>query len=105
MEQYFAYQNKGPGKGVYPYLVNLQHPIASVLKHVLVAPAIELAQLSGNKPPAKICPVVDIAEKPHVVMTHMMAGIPAKEFGERIADLTHERTALRDALDFLINGY
>ena len=105
MEQFCAYQNKGQGKGAYPYLVNFQHPVASVLKHVLVAPAIELAQLSGSKPPAKICPVVDIAGKAHVVMTHMMAGLPAKEVGERIADLTHERTALRDALDFLINGY
>ena len=105
MKQFFAYQNRGPGKGVYPYLVNLQHPVASVLKHVLVAPAIELSQLSGSKPPAKICPVVDIAGTSHVVMTHMMAGIPAKEVGERIADLTHERTALRDTLDFLINGY
>lgn len=38
-------------------------------------------------------------------MTYMMAGIPAKELGERVADLNLERAALRDALDFLINGY
>ena len=105
MKQFFAYQNNGSGKGIYPYLINFQHPVAIVLKHVLVAPAIDLTQLMGSKPPAKICPVVDIAGKPHVVMTHMMAGIPAKEVGERIADLTHDRASLRDALDFLINGY
>ncbi|MEG1214661.1 MAG: CcdB family protein, partial [Leclercia sp.] len=96
---------EGPGRKIYPYLINLQHPVANVLKHVLVAPAIELAQLKGSTPPDKICPVVVIAGKPHVVMTHMMAGIVEKELGDSIADLTHYRTALRDALDFLINGY
>ena len=105
MEQYFAYENAGSGKKSYPYLINLQHPVANVLKHVLVAPAIELTQLSGSPPPTKICPIVEIAGKRHIVMTHMMAGIPAKELGERVADLNLERTALRDALDFLINGY
>lgn len=105
MKQYFVYQNEGSGRKIYPYLINLQHPVANVLKHVLVAPAIELSQLQGRNPPAKICPVVDIVGKPHVVMTHMMAGIPEKELGVGIADLTHERTALRDALEFLVNGY
>ena len=105
MEQYFAYENAGSGKHAYPFLINLQHPVANVLKHVLVAPAIELSQLPGGKPPAKICPVVEIAGKPCVVMVHMMAGISIRELGERIADLTSERIALRDAIEFLVNGY
>ena len=33
------------------------------------------------------------------------AGISPKEVGERVADLTQNRASLRDALDFLINGY
>ncbi|ESN15531.1 CcdB family protein [Enterobacter mori] len=57
------------------------------MKHVLVAPAVE------------------VAGKPCVVMMHMMAGISPKELGERVADLTQNRASLRDALDFLINGY
>jgi toxin CcdB len=52
-----------------------------------------------------VFPVVEIAGKPCVVMMHMMSGISAKELGERVADLTDKRASLRDALDFLINGY
>jgi toxin CcdB len=105
MEQYFAYENAGSGKTVYPWLINMQHPVANVMKHVLVAPALELSQLGGIHPPAKVCPVVEIAGKSCVVMMHMMSGILAKELGERVADLTDKRASLRDALDFLINGY
>ncbi|MEX0573784.1 taxon MazF, partial [Enterobacter cloacae subsp. cloacae] len=40
-----------------------------------------------------------------VVMMHMLSGISSKELGERVADLTDNSASLRDALDFLINGY
>nr|WP_318384264.1 CcdB family protein [uncultured Enterobacter sp.] len=105
MEQFFAYENKGAGKKTYPYLINLQHPIANVLKHVLVAPVIALDLVPGGKPPAKICPVVRIAGKDYVAMTHMMAGIVAQELGDQVADLSSQRALLRDAVDFLMNGY
>lgn len=105
MKQYFAYENEGNGRKTYPWLINMQHPIANVMKHVLVAPAVELSQPGGIRPPEKVCPVVEIAGKPCVVMMHMMAGISLKELGERVADLTQNRASLRDALDFLINGY
>lgn len=105
MEQYFAYENEGKGKTAYPWLINMQHPVANVMKHVLVAPAVELSHLGGIQPPAKVCPVVEIAGKPCVVMMHMMAGISPKDLGERVTDLTQDRASLRDALDFLINGY
>lgn len=105
MEQYCAYENTGSGKKVFPYLINLQHPSANVLKHILVAPVIEQNQLPDTQPPTKICPVITIAGQTYIVMTHMMAGLPQKELGKRVADLTADRAALRAAIDFLINGY
>jgi toxin CcdB len=30
MEQFIAYENRGGGKNVYPWLVNLQHPVVDV---------------------------------------------------------------------------
>ena len=54
MEQYFAYENEGKGKTAYPWLINMQHPVANVMKHVLVAPAVELVHLGGIQPPAKV---------------------------------------------------
>lgn len=105
MEQYCAYENVGSGKNVFPYLINLQYPVANVLKHILVAPVIEQSQLPDAQPPSKICPVINIAGQSYVVMTHMMVGLPQKELGKRIADLTADKAALRDAIDFLINGY
>lgn len=105
MDQFHAFENMGNGKSAYPILISLQHPVANVLKHVLVAPAIELIHLAGGSPPEKICPVVEINDKTYVVMMHMMAGISVKQIGERVADLTHARLALTDAIDFLVNGY
>lgn len=105
MEQYCAYENRGKGKNAYPYLINLQHPVANVLKHVLVAPVVALKQIPGGIPPAKVCPVVAISGQPFVVMTHMMAGIPVKELGERVVDLQTNKNVLRDAVDFILNGY
>ncbi|CAH6660215.1 CcdB family protein [Pseudocitrobacter vendiensis] len=104
MEQFCAYENIGSGKKAYPYLINLQHPIANVLRHVLVAPVVPLQQLPG-KPPAKVCPIVKICGQPYAVMMHMMGSITAKELGECAADLTSERLMLRDAIDFILNGY
>lgn len=105
MEQFHAYENRGNGKRVYPILITLQHSVANVLKHVLVAPAIELSSLEGVAPPEKICPVVEINGKAYIVMMHLMAGISVKEVGDRIADLTLSRGALTGAIDFLVNGY
>ncbi|WP_312982090.1 CcdB family protein [Atlantibacter sp.] len=105
MQQYVAYENQGTGKAVYPFLIAMQHPVANVLKHVLVIPAIELARFNGSSPPAKICPVVTIAGQQYIAMTHMMAGLPAKELGEAVADLSLYRPVLRDAVEFLLNGY
>ena len=48
MEQYFAYENEGKGKTAYPWLINMQHPVANVMKHVLVAPAVELSHLGRH---------------------------------------------------------
>lgn len=105
MEQYFVYENLGAGKTVYPLLVNLQHPVANVLQHVLVAPLVALEKFDGGKLPTKVCPVLRLHSKEYVVMTHMMAGIPEKQPGQQVADISEHRTPLRDALDFLINGY
>lgn len=105
MDQYVAYQNRGAGKEVYPFLIAMQHPVANVLKHVLVIPVIELVRLNGSSPPAKVCPIVTIGRQQYIAMTHMMAGIPAKEMGDAVADLSLYRPVLRDAVEFLLNGY
>ncbi|MFX4315695.1 taxon MazF, partial [Enterobacter sp. 63] len=44
MEQYFAYENTGSGKAVYPWLINMQHPVANVMKHVLVLSLIHISE-------------------------------------------------------------
>ncbi|WP_332257758.1 CcdB family protein [Atlantibacter hermannii] len=41
----------------------------------------------------------------YIAMTHMMAGLPVKEVGDAVADLSLYRPVLRDAVEFLLNGY
>ena len=40
-----------------------------------------------------------------MAMTPVMAGVPTKEAGGEVADFAHYRQPLRDAVDFLLNGY
>jgi toxin CcdB len=85
------------------HLIN-EHSGSDVLKHILCR-LLTWPTTAMTKPPTKICPVITIAGQTYIVMTHMMAGLPQKELGKRVADLTADRAALRDAIDFLINGY
>jgi len=39
-------------------------------------------------PPAKICPVVIIADQRGIALTHMMAGISLKDMGSPVQDYT-----------------
>lgn len=105
MEQFCIYPNIGAGKDVYPFLVNMQHPVANVLKHVLVAPLAAVAKFEGESLPTKVCPVLFVQGQNYAVLTHMLAGIPDKELGQQVADMSAHRAILRDALDFLVNGY
>lgn len=103
MEQFVAYENIGGDRRTYPYLINMQHPIANELNHSLVIPVTGL--INGVVVPKKVCPVVTIAGQNCVALTHMMAGIPCKEIGYPVQDLSSDGHKLRDAVDFLINGY
>lgn len=40
-----------------------------------------------------------------MAMTPVMAGVPIKEAGGEVVDFAHYRQPLRDAVDFLLNGY
>ncbi len=86
MEQDVAYENRGAGKTVYPWLINMQHPVANMLNRSLAIPATGLHQFDVS-PPAKICPVVIIADQRCIALTHMMAGISLKDMGSPVQDL------------------
>ena len=92
-------------EGRLPISVNMQHPVANVLKHVLVAPLAAVAKFEGESLPTKVCPVLYVQGQNYAVLTHMLAGIPEKGLGQQVADMSEQRITLRDALDFLVNGY
>ncbi|HCW96195.1 MAG TPA: taxon MazF [Pseudomonas sp.] len=105
MKQFCVYTNQGAGRQIYPYLINIQHSVASALQHVLVVPLIDQSLLSGKPLSAKICPGVEISGRAYVAITPMMAGTKMKEIGEEVADVKQYQQPLRDAVDFLLNGY
>jgi toxin CcdB len=86
------------------WLINMQHPVANALNRSLAIPATGLHQFDVPLP-AKICPVVNIADQRCIALTHMMAGISLKEMGNPVQDLQACSSVLRDAVDFLLNGY
>lgn len=103
MEQYAVYENKGGGKVVYPYLLNIHHPLAEGWGNTVVVPLVPLSKLSGL-PPRQLCPLLKIQDQRFVAMTHMLGGVRARDVGKRVKHLDDEIYEVKNAFDFLLNG-
>ena len=103
MEQYAVYENKGGGKAVYPYLLNIHHPSAEGWGNTVVVPLVPLDKLC-DLPPKKLCPLLKIRQQPFVAMTHMLGGVRSKEVGRCIKKLEGEIYEVKNAFDYLLNG-
>jgi toxin CcdB len=57
MEQYAVYENKGGGKAAYPFLLNIQHPLADGFNHTVMVPLVPLEKLDAF-PPKKTLPLI-----------------------------------------------
>lgn len=105
MTQFSVYQNANKeSQARFPLLLDVQSGLISDLSSRVVIPLSPLADGQG-KPMQTLMPICSIAGRQYVLFTPQLAGIPMKQLGEAVADLSSQRDAIVAALDLLITGY
>jgi toxin CcdB len=93
--------NRGPDEPV-RYLLDLQAEILDDLPTRVVAPLVAPESLG---PPMRILnPTVFVHGEPHILLSHLLAAIPAKSLGRPIASAKAQRDEVVRSVDFLFTG-
>lgn len=104
MGQFSVHKNKNPkSRTRYPYLVDVQSPLLDALETRLVVPLVSLKAFS-SKTMTTLTPAFEINQQAYVLLTPQMAGIPRKELGAEVADLSGRHSDIIAAIDFLVTG-
>jgi toxin CcdB len=88
----------------YPYLLDVQSDLVSVLATRVVIPLCPDSELEGG-PISVLTPVVEVAGRRHAILTPEQAGIPSRHLGETVANLAGHRAAIIAAIDLLFTGF
>ena len=91
------------GEGAAGYVIDLQSDFLNRYNTRIVAPVISEADYDGTA--AGLNPVIDVGGQPHVVMTHLLAAVPAGALRKTVADYSSEGDRFTRALDLLFQGY
>lgn len=101
--QYRVYRNNGNSRS-YPYVIDVQSDIIDDLHTRLVIPLFPLDKLNG-RPVQRLNPVLSVEGDDYVVMTHEMASVRLSHLGEGVMDAQTYRKEIKDAIDFLVDGF
>lgn len=101
--QFMVYRNNSNNRA-YPYLLDVQSDIIDELNTRLVIPLFLLDEVSG-RPARRLNPVLNVDGEDFLVMTHEMASVRQSQLGEEVVSLREQRQAIKNALDFLLDGF
>ena len=101
--QFMEYRNNGNSRA-YPYLLDVQSDIIGELNTRLVIPLFLLDEVSG-RPARRLNPVLNVDGEDFLVMTHEMASVRQSQLGEEVVSVREQRQAIKNALDFLLDGF
>lgn len=101
--QYVVYRNNGNSSS-YPYLLDIQSDIIGDLHTRLVIPLFPLSKYT-SVPAKRLNPVMNVEGRDYLVMTHEMASIRSSQLGAEVVDAHSYRQPVKDALDFLLDGF
>ena len=101
--QFTVYRNNGNSLA-YPYLLDVQSDIIGELKTRLVIPLYSLNEFSG-RPARRLNPVLNVEGEDYLVMTHEMASVRQSQLGDEVLSIREHREAIKNALDFLLDGF
>lgn len=104
MSQFIAYENPNrTTKKTYPYLLDIQSNLLDELRTTIVIPLCPTT-LVGNTAITKLCPIIEIDSKNYIALTQQIAGVDRKVLGKEVCNLSHYRSEIIAALDFIISG-
>lgn len=104
MAQFSVYLNKNTqSKKTYPYLLEIQSNLLQDLATTVVVPLVKFEK-DKTKILTGLTPVFSLDQQDFVMLTPQLAGIQRKELGKLAFELSHARTEIIGALDFLISG-
>lgn len=104
MGQFTVHQNANKGTAVsYPYLLDVQSDSVERLPTCVAIP-IAASESLPFKRITRLMPEVKILGVSFVLVTQELAGIPRKQLGEAVADLSENRSEIINALDMLFTG-
>lgn len=101
-QQFVVFKNSR-GKGGFPFLLAVQHPLLSSLSTRLVIPLAPLRKLGRDTAP-RLNPTVEISGGEYEVMTHLLGAVDAGLLQTRVAELSSRRSEIIAAIDVLISG-
>ena len=100
--QFTVYRNNG--NRAYPYLLDVQSDIIGELNTRLVIPLFPLSAFSG-RPARRLNPLLNIDGEEYLVMTHEMASIRLSQLGDKVVNVREHRQIIKNAIDFLLDGF
>jgi len=99
MAQFDIYKRQGGG---IEFLLDLQHDMLESLSTRVVAP---LGDLETVGPPIKtLNPRVSVEGVQYILLTHLLAAIPATALGEAVGSARMQRDEIISAVDLLFTG-
>ena len=101
--QFMVYRNNSNNRA-YPYLLDVQSDIIDELNTRLVIPLFLLDEVNG-RPARRQTPVLNVDGEDFLVMTHEMASVRQSQLGEEVVSVREHRQAIKNALDFLLDGF
>ena len=105
MPQFAVHRNRNPAtKTRFPLLLDVQTTLLDDLGTRVVVPLAPVSAATKRSTMQTLTPVCVVESKHYVLLTPQLAGIATKELGPPIADLSHDRQAILDALDLLFTG-
>ena len=104
MPQFHLYKNSNKAtQKTYPYLLDIQSNLLSDIRTTVVVPLMP-NRLAGSHTISRLNPVIRIKNEKFTVMTQNLAGIDRNILGESVGDLTHYRSEIFAAIDFVLSG-
>lgn len=104
MSQFTLYQNTDKAtKKTYPYFLDVQSNLVSILNSRLVIPLTPATKLDTSAP-EKLCPVIPLDEGEFALLTHQLTSVPVTILKNPITNLETFRDEVISAIDLLITG-
>jgi toxin CcdB len=87
----------------YPWVVELQSPLADAGRTRVVAPLVPRAAL-GSGTTGRLVPIVQVQGADHAVLVPSLASVPARDLGPAVESAVYARAELLAAVDLLFFG-